>query len=76
MIYEYLNDKEVEAVNVCVDGCDVKSYLLASMLREIEIKMENNNDDFLVITDVMGEYGVNESLPYFGAIAVREVSNK
>jgi hypothetical protein len=63
-----LTDTHKEALRTIKDGADIRSRELAKTLREIEAAQP----EFISIGKEQGEYGVDEKLPYFGAIATRK----
>lgn len=67
--FNYLTEHEKEAVKQVIGGADITSYYLATALREVEKKQKIKGHHLIEICEVMGDYDVRESLPYFGCIA-------
>jgi hypothetical protein len=63
-ILSELTKLQQQALALVVGGADVKSYLLAAILRGIEKEFP----DLVTIGNRMGTYGKNDPLPLFGAI--------
>ena len=62
---EKLTEAELLALEQCGGGCDVLGYGMARHLRAVERK----RPELIDICPAMGEYGVKDKHPYFGAIS-------
>ena len=62
---ERLTEDELSALEQCGNGCDVLGYGMARHLRAVERK----RPELIDICPAMGEYGVKDKHPYFGAIS-------
>ena len=65
---EKLTEAELSALEQCGNGCDVLGYGMARHLRAVERK----RPELIDICPAMGEYGVKDKHPYFGAISTAE----
>jgi hypothetical protein len=69
-VVEQLTESELCALRAVGRGADIRGLKLAETLRSLE----RSHPELLRITSVMGNYGVREPLPYFGAVLTTDGS--